>query len=61
MLSNMEDLPSIQIGDDILRFELNSLTDFGRQIAQKELRESNEIKTKALDDLRELLKGKLFQ
>lgn len=56
MLSNMEDLPSIKIGDEILRFELNSLTDFGRQIAQKELRESNEIKTKALDDLRELLK-----
>ncbi|KAG4073049.1 hypothetical protein HA402_009468 [Bradysia odoriphaga] len=56
MLSNMEDLPSIQIGDDTLRFELNSLTDFGRQIAQKELRESNEIKTKALEDLRELLK-----
>lgn len=57
MLSNMEDLPSIQIGDETLRFELNSLTDFGRQIAQKELRESDEIKSKALDDLRELLKG----
>lgn len=60
MLSNMEDLPSIKIGDDILRFELNSLTEFGRGVAQRELRETNEIKSKALEDLRDLLKGEFF-
>lgn len=58
MLSGMDDLPSIKIGDDILRFELDPLTEFGREVAQRELRETNEIKTKALEDLRELLKGK---
>lgn len=60
MLSGMEDLPSIKIGDDILRFELDPLTEFGRGVAQRELRETNEIKTKALSDLKELLKGTLL-
>lgn len=57
MLSCMDDLPSIKIGDDILRFELDPLTEFGRGIAQKELRETNEIKIQAVEDLKELLKG----
>lgn len=57
MLSSMDDLPSIKIGDDILRFELDPLTAFGKEIAQKELRETNEIKTQAIEDLKELLKG----
>lgn len=59
MLSCMDDLPSIKIGDDILRFELDPLTEFGKGVAQKELRETNEIKTKAIEDLKDLLKGTL--
>lgn len=57
MLSCMDDLPSIKIGDDILRFELDPLTEFGKGIAQKELRETNEITIQAVEDLKELLKG----
>ncbi len=60
MLSNMEDLPSIKIGDEILRFELDALTEYGREVAKRELRETNEIKEQALEDLRELLKGELI-
>lgn len=59
MLSNLEDLPSIQIGDGILKFELSPVTEFGREVAQKELRETNEVKNKAIEDLKELLRGKL--
>lgn len=59
MLSSMDDLPSIKIGDDILRFELDPLTEFGKGVAQRELRETNEIKTQALEELKELLKGSL--
>lgn len=59
MLSCMDDLPSIKIGDDILRFELDPLTEFGKGVAQKELRETDEIKNQAIEDLKELLRGTL--
>lgn len=60
MLSSMDDLPSIKIGDEILRFELDELTEFGKEVAQRELRETDAIKTKAIDDLKALLKGMLL-
>lgn len=61
MLSSLEDLPSIKIGDDILRFELDPLTEFGKEVARKELRETNEIKAQAVEDLKELLRGTLIK
>lgn len=60
MLSDLDDLPSIQIGDEILKFELNELTEFGKEVAERELRETNDIKTKAIDELKALLKGMLI-
>lgn len=58
MLSDMDDLPSVQFGDEILRFELEPLGQTGREIAIRELRETPEIKAKAVEDLKELLKGR---
>lgn len=60
MLSEMEDLPSVKIGDKILRFELDAISQSCKDIAAKELRESQEIKAKAVEDLKELLKGTRF-
>lgn len=58
MLSDIADLPSIKLTDnDWLRFELDPLTPFGREIASKELRETPEIKEKAIEDLKNLLQG----
>lgn len=56
MLSELDSLPSVQLGDYTLRFELEDLTPFGREIAEKELRETDEIKKYAVEELRELLK-----
>lgn len=57
MLSDMDELPSIKLGDEILRFELDPLTPTGKEVAIKELRETPEIKAQALVDLRTLLQG----
>lgn len=58
MLSDLGDLPAIQLTEtDYLRFELDGLTDYGREVALKELRESPETKEKAIEELRKLLEG----
>lgn len=60
MLSDLESLPQAQLGDYLLRFELEDLTEFGQQVAVKELRETDEVKLEAIAELRELLKGNLM-
>lgn len=55
MLSELDDLPSIQLGDFTLRFELDELTENGQEIAARELRESPENKENAVKELRKLL------
>lgn len=58
MLSDLADLPAIQLTEtDYLRFETDTLSDFGREIAEKELRETPDIKPNAIAELRSLLKG----
>lgn len=57
MLSDMDELPFIRLGDNILRFELDPLTPFGKEVAFKELRETQEVRDKAIADLRRLLHG----
>lgn len=61
MLSDLNELPAIKLTDkgDYLRFELDSLTPFGREVAERELRETPEIKKKAIEELRSLLQGKI--
>lgn len=56
MLSELDALPQIQLGDYLLRFELEDLTEFGRDVAVKELRETEEVKKEAVEELREMLK-----
>lgn len=55
MLSELDDLPSIQLGDYTLRFELEDLTPFGHEVAARELRESPENKENGVKELRKLL------
>ncbi|XP_040165972.1 clavesin-1 isoform X2 [Anopheles arabiensis] len=56
MLSDVEELPSVQLGDYVLRFELEDLTPFGKEVAKNELRETPEIRAAAIEELRTLLK-----
>lgn len=55
MLSELDALPSIQIGDFVLRFELDELTPTGQETAARELRESPENRENGIKELRELL------
>jgi len=56
MLSELDALPSVQLGDYTLRFELEELTPFGHEIAKKELREEDDIKKQAVEELRDMLR-----
>lgn len=55
MLSELDALPSIQIGDFVLRFELDELAPTGKEIAEKELRETPENRENGIKELRKLL------
>lgn len=55
MLSELDALPSIQLGDFVLRFELDELTDFGKEVAVRELRECPENRENGVKELRKLL------
>lgn len=58
MLSDMDELPFIKMGDDILRFELDPLSPAGKEVAVRELRETPENREYGLEELRRLLQGK---
>ncbi|XP_021922035.1 alpha-tocopherol transfer protein-like isoform X2 [Zootermopsis nevadensis] len=55
-LSDLEDLPSLKIGDYILQLELNDLSPEVKEIARKELRETPEVSKEAVIALRDLLR-----
>jgi len=55
MLSDLEALPSIKIGDFVLRFELEELSEEGKEVAKRELRETPENKENGIKELRKLL------
>lgn len=55
MLSDLESLPSLQIGDLVIRFELDELTPLGQEVAEKELRETPATKEHGIKELRKLL------
>lgn len=60
MLSDVDEIPAIELGpDQILKFELDPLSAFGIEVAERELRETPERKADAVEELRELLKGML--
>lgn len=55
MLSDLDELPSIQLGDFVLRFELEDLTPTGEETALRELRETPENRENGIKALRKLL------
>lgn len=57
MLSDMEELPSVQFGDVVVRFELDPLNQTSREVAERELRETADVKAKAVEELKVLLRG----
>nr|CAD7198744.1 unnamed protein product [Timema douglasi] len=56
MLSNIKELPVIELGDFKLSLELDELSPDTKEIARKELRETPDIVHNALSVLRDLLK-----
>lgn len=60
MLTEMEELPVIKLGDYTLQLELGPLSEFGKEVAERELRETPEKQKEAVKELRELMKGNSF-
>lgn len=58
MLSDLDELPFIQLGDFTLQFELEEANSEMMEIARKELRETPDVSRDAVIALRDLLKGK---
>ncbi|XP_057329536.1 alpha-tocopherol transfer protein-like [Microplitis mediator] len=56
MLTDMEQMPSLKLGDFVLQFELGPPAPEIQEVAKKELRETPEIQRKAVEELKELLK-----
>lgn len=56
MLSELDELPSITMGDFVLRIELDELSPFTEEVAARELRESPENRDNGIRELRQLLK-----
>lgn len=59
MLSDIDKLPGVQLGDFLLQFELDEPRESVQEIARKELRETPENVKPAVDELRRLLRGNL--
>lgn len=59
MLSDLDTLPAIQLGDYTLKFELDPLSPKMQEVARIELRETPERKAEAVVALRNLLKGRI--
>ncbi|KAJ8911527.1 hypothetical protein NQ315_005897, partial [Exocentrus adspersus] len=56
MLSEMDEMPTIKLGDYTLQMELEDLKPHVAEIARKELRETPDVKKQAVVELRDLLK-----
>lgn len=56
MLSDIEKLPGVQLGDFLLQFELDEPQDSVQEIARRELRETPDVVKPAVEELRKLLK-----
>lgn len=58
MLTDMDQLPSIQLGPDfVLQLEMGAPSAELQEVARKELRETPETQQRAVAELRELLKS----
>lgn len=57
MLTDLDKIPGVQLGDFLLQFELDEPRESVRDIARKELRETPEIVKPAVEELKRLLEG----
>lgn len=57
MLSELDEVPSIKVGEYNLRFELSELSERTKEVALRELRETPENIKSATQELKSLLKG----
>lgn len=57
MLTELDKLPGVQLGDFLLQFELDEPRESVREIARTELRETPEVVKAAVAELRRLLEG----
>lgn len=60
MLTDIDKLPAVQLGDFLLQIELDEPKESVLEIARKELRETPEIVQPAVDELRRLLSGNYY-
>lgn len=60
MLSELDELPSIQLGDYTLRFELEELNQAGQETSERELRETKENKDNGIMELKKLLEQGMY-
>lgn len=56
MLTEIDELPAIQLGDYTLQLELGPLSEFGREVAERELRETPDVQEKAVRELKAMMK-----
>lgn len=61
MLSEVTELPSVQLGEYTLQFELGEPTERAKEVAIKELRETPENKEAAIKELKLLMQGKFYR
>jgi fructose-1-phosphate kinase PfkB-like protein len=57
MLSQLTEVPRLQLGQFVLTIELDDLTPELQEVARKELRENPDIVKPAIEELKQLLKG----
>lgn len=60
LLSDLEEIPSLQIGEYVFNLEVNDMTPEVKELAKKELRETPEVRKEAVITLRDLLRGKEY-
>lgn len=58
LLSDLEEIPSLKIGEYVFNLEVSDMTPEVKEIARKELRETPEVRKEAIIALRDLLRGK---
>jgi len=58
LLSDLEEIPSMKVGEHVFHLEVNDMTPEVKEIARKELRETPEVRKEATIVLRDLLRRK---
>jgi len=57
MLTDLNELPKLQLGDFTLELEIGPLSEEMQEVARKELRETPEVQKEAIAELKKLLQG----